>query len=72
MMNTNMMHDPNYQLQMAHRLSHGGKFRVVFGSYPDAPDVFEYITPPDASGARVRYINTDARPGAKISRLIQG
>lgn len=68
----NMMHDPNYQQQLSLKLSCGGKYRVVFGSYPDAPDVFEYITLPDASGARVRYINTDARPGAKISRLIQG
>lgn len=69
---TNMLHDPGYRQQLTNKLSRGGKYRVVFGSYPDVPDVFEYITPPDASGARVRYINTDARPGAKISRLIQG
>ena len=68
---TNMMHDANYQQQLSLKLTCGGKYRVVFGSYPETPQVFEYITPPDQHGMRIRYINMDAAPGANISRLIQ-
>ena len=70
MMN-NAMLNPIYRQQLARRLSHEGRFRVVFGNYPECPEVFEFITPPDADGTRVRYVNMDARPDAKLSILTQ-
>ncbi len=70
MMN-NAMLNPNYRQWLARRLSHEGRFRVVFGNYPECPEVFEFITPPDASGARTRFININAKHDANISRLIR-
>ena len=54
--------------KLARKLARGGRFRVVLVSYPETPEVFEYIS---RTGARpTRYINVDARPGANISRII--
>lgn len=71
MTNTNMMHDPNYQQQLIHKLSHGGKFKVVFGNYPDDPEVFEFISAPGNASPLIRYINLDAHPNAKISKFLE-
>lgn len=71
MTNTNMMHDPNYQQQLIHKLSHGGKFKVVFGNYPEHPEVFEYVSPPGSPEPYIRYINMDAAPGANISKFLK-
>ena len=69
MMN-NAMLNPNYRQWLARRLSHEGRFRVVFGNYPECPEVFEFIDHPGNSERPVRYINMDARPGANISRFL--
>lgn len=54
--------------QLARKLARGGRFRVVLVTYPETPEVFEYIS--RAGKLPTRYINVDARPGANISRLI--
>lgn len=56
---------------LCRRLSHGGKYRVVLGEYPQYPDVREFITPPDANGVRTRYINTAADTDAKICQMLR-
>ena len=54
--------------KLARKLARGGRFRVVLVTYPETPEVFEYIS---RAGTRpTRYINVDARPGANISRII--
>lgn len=68
-MTNKAMLNPIAREQLARKLSHDGKYCVVFGNYPEYPDVFEFITPPSGDGTRIRYINMDARPGAKISML---
>ena len=54
---------------LCRRLSHGGKYHVVLGEYPQYPDVREFITPPDMNGVRTRYINTAAEADAKICQM---
>ena len=56
---------------LCRRLSHGGKYRVVLGEYPQYPDVREFITPPGADGKRTRYINTAADADAKICQILR-
>ena len=57
--------------KLARKLARGGRFRVVLVSYPETPEVFEYISRTACAGARpTRYINVGARPGANISRII--
>lgn len=56
---------------LCRRLSHGGKYRVVLGEYPQYPDVREFITPPGADGRRTRYINTEANADAKICQMLR-
>ena len=68
MMNTAML-NPNYRQQLAERLSCGGRFTVLFVSYPDQPEVFELISRPE-NKPPIRNVNICARPDAKISRLI--
>lgn len=68
---TNVMHDPVYRGQLARELSHDGRFQVIFGHYPDDPEIFEFVSAPVGGGKPIRYINLDARPGAKTSRLIR-
>lgn len=55
--------------RLARRLSRNGKFIVRFVSYPQYPEVVEFI---DRSTGRkpIRYINLDALPGANISYLV--
>lgn len=60
------IHAPQGRHGLARRLSHDGRFLVRFVSFPQRPEVFEFID----RAKRVRYINMDARPGANISQLI--
>lgn len=60
------IHAPQGRHKLARRLSHGGRYIVRFVSFPQCPDVCEFID----RAKRVRYINMDARPGANISQLI--
>lgn len=68
---TNTMFDPIYRQQLRRRLSHGGKYRVVLGEYPQYPNVREFITPPGADGKRTRYVNTAANADAKICQILR-
>lgn len=52
--------------ELARRLSRNGGFTVLFVSYPQHPDVFEFVD----REKRVRYINVDSSPGARVSQLI--
>lgn len=70
MYDTDKMVNPTYRRYLAEKLSAGGRFKVLFGHYPDAPEVLEYIGPSDARGVRLRYVNLDAAPNAKVSKLI--
>ena len=70
MMNNEML-DPIYRQQLARKLSHEGRFRVVIGNYPECPEAFEFITQPNDNATRVRYVNMDARSDAKLSILTQ-
>ena len=70
MYDTYRMTDPAYRRYLAEMLSAGGRFMVLFGHYPDAPNVIEYIGPPDRHRVRLRYVNLDAAPDAKISKMI--
>ena len=68
-MKNGAMLNPACREQLARRLSRNGRFTVCFVSYPNFPEVFEFIARP--TGKRpVRYINAQARPGAKLSRLL--
>lgn len=70
-MKNEAMCNPAYRQKLAGKLSRGGKFVVVFGEYPEYPDVFEFIDNPRKSGRLVRYINVSAREGACISRILE-
>lgn len=68
---TNAMHDPVYRGQLARELSHDGRFQVIFGHYPEYPEIFEFVSIPTNGGKSIRYVNLDAQPGAKISKLLE-
>lgn len=55
--------------RIVQNLSRNGRFQVLFVSYPQHPDIFEFVARSD-DGECIRYINIDAKPGAKISRFI--
>lgn len=59
---------PEEQYRVIQKLSRGGMYKVVFVSYPQYPDVFEFIARTERGG--VRYVNVDAEPGANISKLL--
>ena len=65
MYNNNFSSDDSRR-QLVRRLSRGGMFRVEFVHYPDHPEIAEYIARCD-EGPHIRYVNLDARPGAKVS-----
>lgn len=68
---TNTIHDPGYRQRLIRKLSRGGTFKVVFGSYPEHPEVREYIAmQPGSIEPYIRYVNIDAEPGANISRIL--
>lgn len=54
-------------MELCTRLSHDGKFQVMFVSDPTRPEVFEFFT---VSEPLTRYVNLCARPGAKISQVL--
>lgn len=56
--------------QIARKLSRNGRFQVLFVSYPQHPNISEFIILSDGGGC-TRYINIDAAPDAKISQIIQ-
>lgn len=68
-MMSNAMLNPNYRQWLAERLSCGGRFTVLFVSYPDQPEVFELVSCPK-DRRPIRHVNICAQPDAKISRLI--
>lgn len=55
--------------KIIHHLSHNGKFVVRFVDFPEYPEIFEFIKRP-ADSIPTRYINTAAREGANVSKLI--
>ena len=68
MYNNNIDSDERRQ-QLVRRLSRGGMFRVEFVHFPDQPEIAEYIARCN-EGPHIRYVNLDARPGAKVSILM--
>lgn len=61
----------DYRRWLTHKLSVGGKYRVVFGEYPDCAEVFEFVCPPSDTEQGIRYINLLAKSDAKVSWLIK-
>lgn len=69
MMNESLR-NPAYRQKLVDKLSRGGKFIVVFGEYPEYPDVFEFIDNPNNPGKLLRYINLCARDDACITKIL--
>lgn len=59
---------PVERSQLVQKLTRRGKFQILFVSYPQHPDIFEFVARSD--GDHIRYINVAAIPGAKISQLL--
>lgn len=70
-MKNEAMRDPAYRQKLVEKLSRDGKFVVVFGEYPEYPDVFEFIDNPNNPGKLMRYINLCAREGACITKILE-
>lgn len=63
-----MMLKMEYYNQLARKLARGGRYRVVLVTYPEMPEVFEYIS---RAGKRpTRYINIDAQADANICVIV--
>nr|DAW29119.1 MAG TPA: hypothetical protein [Caudoviricetes sp.] len=69
MMNQNQMLNPVCREQLARRLACNGKFTVRFVTYPDRPEVFEFVARPKGEKP-IRYINMYAERGANLSIFI--
>lgn len=67
-MTCNNLKKAEEQCRIIRELSRGGVYRVVFVSYPQLSDVFEFVARAERGG--VRYVNVDAKPGANISKLL--
>lgn len=57
--------------RLVQRLNRSGRFLVRFVNRADRPEVFEFVSRPDAQGLRTRYVNLAAREGANVSVLLQ-
>ena len=57
--------------RLAKTRSFGGRYDVVFGNYPDDPEIFEFVVPPKAGRPQgTIYINLNSAPSANVSRVI--
>ena len=56
--------------RLAKARSFGGKYKVVFGHYPEYPDFFEFISHPNDL-PRTVYINLDSAPSANVSFILE-
>lgn len=57
--------------RLVQRLNRSGRFLVRFVNRSDRPEVFEFVSRPDAKGLRTRYVNLAAREGANVSVILQ-
>lgn len=72
MMNDATMLNPvTRRNRLVQRLNRSGRFLVRFVNRADWPEVFEFVSRPDAQGLRTRYVNLAAREGANVSVLLQ-
>ena len=65
-----MMQRMEYYNQLARKLARGGRLRVVLISYPETPEVFEYIARAGNGKRPTRYINIDAQADANICKIV--
>lgn len=56
--------------RLAKARSFGGKYKVVFGHYPEYPDFSEFISHPNTL-PRTVYINLDSAPNANVSFILE-
>lgn len=65
-----MMRRMEYYNHLARKLARGGRFRTVLVSYPEMPEVFEYISRVGNGKRPTRYINIDAQADANICQIV--
>ena len=69
MINTARLSYPNYRLAITRKLSCNGHYTVLFGEYPEHPEIRDYVTPPGLTPA-MRFVNLIAAPDANITRFL--